>query len=253
MSDALSDPAMTPHMVEPPPAPVADPNAMSLAERLRTQAKPTDEIKPAPRRRGRPPGSKNKSTLEREAREAEARASGRPVLKPPSGGSPRGDKPEQPTETVDQRRRRMAARADYLATKVGDTINDNLMLLLMSMGMPAEMIYKPGYIPKGATSDKYTDAAMMLTLGPQQTNILGHFLAAVENTDTGGKISGAVTDGNGPLIIYGILSAAVMVQWGKNLMDAYRKFEPLLTQYNAMKREAEASAQAYEESKPVGG
>ena len=78
-------------------------------------------------------------------------------------------------------------------------------------------------------------------------NVWGRFIAEMEATEQGGKLTGLATDGKGPLILYGILSLAGAVQWGKNLMDAYSKFEPLLKAYQAQQAASENIRQQHEQ------
>ena len=222
-----------------PPLPDMPPEALapaltegSLADRFKAAPKTEVAANPTqPRKRGRPPGSKNKATLAREAQEGVRKGdavSGSKIVAPP----PKIKKDDGLTS--EQRVQNKLARADELASKVADTINDNLLLLLMSMGAPTELLYKPGMEPKRVKDDgKYTEFAQSLTLSPMQANIIGRFLAELEATDAGGKIGTVASDGKGPLIVYGVLSFAAAIQYGKTLKDAYDKFEPLLTQYRA--------------------
>lgn len=220
---------------------------MSLADRLPANPKvgspktvpELDEFgNVKPKRRGRPPGSKNKTTLEREAA-ARGSGGGARMVTPPGKGA-------KPSEglTLEQRVAHKQARAAELSVKVGEAINDNLMLLLMSMGAPSALIYNPGMEPAQTKAEsKYTPLGQQLVLGPMQMNIVGRFLAELEATDIGGKAGAQLSDGKGPLIIYGVLSLGAMIQWAKGLSDAYKQFEPMLKAYQAQQNVAQQQAQ----------
>ncbi len=223
------------------PAPIPE---ATMAQRL-ASAPPTSDVMSAPKRRGRPAGSKNKSTIARE-NATQINRGARMVIPPGKKAK------EDDGLTADQRREAKLTRADKLATTVSDTINDNLMLLLMSLGMPSELLYMPGKAPKEVKVDeKYTALAKQLTIDPMQAHIIGRFLAEMEATETGGKVGTAISDGKGPLIIYGILSVAAGVQWGKNLMDAYKAFEPMLADFKA--RQNVAEQQKFNAQQTTGG
>lgn len=234
-------PDMTP---APTPEPKAEPVAgSSLADKLAN----APEAKRGP---GRPPGRKNNATLAREAQEGVRKNPPSKMVVPPD----RTKKPKDVPELSPQERHRIKlGRAEELAEKVSETINDNLMLMLMAMGAPTELLYKPGQEPARvkAASSKYTDLGQMLTLSPMQANIAGRFLAELESTEIGGKIGGVATDGKGPLIIYGILTAAGAIQYGKQLMDFYQKMEPMLAAYKAQK--AQQEAQQFNQHQTTGG
>lgn len=215
----------------PPPQPVP-----SLSERL-AAGKSAEQLaadRPPRRGPGRPPGRKNNATLAREAQEGVRKAPAQRMVTPPAKKGDDG-------LTSEQRQAAKLARAEKLAESVAETINDNLLLILMSMGCPSEILYKPGQEPKQvkAETSKYTELAQQLTLSSFQANIIGRFLAELEATETGGKVAGAVADGKGPLIVYGVLSLATAIQYTKGLADAYKKFEPMLKAYQEMRAQQE--------------
>ena len=185
---------------------------------------------PPKRGPGRPPGRKNNATILRESGQPSSTRSSR-IVAPPART------PKEEKQSLEDKQKAHAvkiARAEKLADDVAETINDNMMLLLMAMGVPTELLYKPGMEPTAAKENsKYTPLAQQLALGPMQSQFIGRFLAEMEATETGGKIGASVSEGKGPLILYGILSGAAMIQWGKGLMDAYKNIEPLLKAYQA--------------------
>jgi hypothetical protein len=201
----LDDEALKPHV------------PLSLEQRLRSGKSTAEVMKEGatPKRRGRPPGSKNRSTVVKEAIE-------------------KGKKVDVTDLTPSERARLKAARAEALATKVTDAVNENLLMILMSMGCPPELLYKPGQEPKQVKENsRYTPLAQQLTIGDFQANMVGHFLAELEATETGGKFGSAVADGKGPLIFYGIISGLCAIQYIQTLSKVYQQFEPLLSAYKA--------------------
>lgn len=232
--EATAPTATTPSYLD-PEATKPMPPPVSLADRLaqgKTAADMGEGDKPK-RKPGRPPGSKNRATLARESQEGVNRNSPQKMVVPP----PRQTTKKDDGLTPEQRHEAKLARAEKLTVTVVETINDNLMLGLIAMGAPSSLIYKPGREPKGFKEDTpYTDFAQSLVLSPMQAGFIGRFLAEMEATDTGGKIGSVVTDGKGPMIIYGLLSLAGLIQWGKGLSDTYKQFGPLLEQYKAQQR-----------------
>lgn len=219
----------------------------SLAERM-ASARPVPSIADSgpPKKRGRPPGSKNKATLLRESQDGVRQAGPMKMVAPPPKTKP------DDALTASQKHELMLNRAEELSSKVAETINDNLLLVLMSMGTPVELLYKPGQEPKRVKEDsKYTEFAQSITMSPFQANIIGRFLAEMEATETGGKLGAAAADGKGPLIVYGVLSAASMIQYGKSLADAYKKIEPLLSAYRAS--QAVQEQQQFNQQQTTGG
>lgn len=199
-----------------------------------------------PRRgRGRPPGSKNKSTLERERIAASLPPPRQPNV-PPSETPKR----EPPTaEEILAKKRARESRANDISAKIQEDLNDGIMMLLVSMGVPAELLYKEGYVPEHQVkASKFTPLASNVVVGPLQANVYGKFLAALEDTETGRKVTGNTSTGNGPLIVYGLLSIAASVQYVQGLSQFTKNISPILEAYKAAqlteqtKRAAEEAA-----------
>lgn len=202
--------------------------ASSILDRMMEEAKAKGFTADAPKRpRGRPRGSPNRSKL----------------VTPPgtttttSGTQPSGAREPDPAQV----RAAKAARAEELAAKVGDTINDNIMLILSSMGVPSHLLYQPGKEPQQqAANNKYTQMGNMVAISPMQANLYGKFLAEAEATDLGKKLTGTAGPSNGPLVIYGLLSLAATVQYVKSLQQFSQRLKPLLDAYaEQMRQQAE--------------
>lgn len=202
-----------------------------------------DRLKTAPKRKpGRPPGAKNRATLAKEAA-AVGGSEGARIMSGPSRGP---SKPKEPQLDPKQKHDLKIARAEKLSDDVASTINDNLLMILMAMGCPAELLYTDGNIPKKVLENsKYTPLAQQIMIGETQSNIIGRFLAEMETTDGGGKVSAAINDGKGPLVLYGVLSLAVGAQYVSGLMTAYKNMEPLLKAYAEQQKAARNIASSH--------
>lgn len=217
-------------------------NLMQAArETNAAQAATTPTTTPTGRRRGRATGSRNASTTTR-------------VNPPPSGTRGQGNpnvppKPLDPNALTPQEKRELIeARASELQEKIADGINETIMLALTSFGLPSELLYKPGQAPQQIQeSQKYTDLAKELIVSPNQARYWGRFLAELENTEQGKKVSAATGGGNGPLLIFGALSLLTGVQYIQNASNAFKNLKPYMDQYKAMQAIAEANARQMRE------
>lgn len=227
----------------------------TLADRLRagppTNVTMREEVagaKATPKPRGRPPGSRNKAKDPSTPTQPRRRGVGgdRPII---------DVKVTEPDDglTTEERHAAKLAKAEKYAVMVSETVNDNLLMILMSMGCPANFLYTEGNAPKQVVENqKYTDLAKQLTMDPKVSEFVGRFLAEMETTGIGGSVAGAVQDGKAPLIIYGILSLAGIVQWGRGLADAYKTIGPMLEQYKAYQA-AQAAQRNQENIQQTGG
>lgn len=166
------------------------------------------------------------------------------------------DEPPQDTRTAKEKADAIKARADDLTSQVADTINDNLMLLLTSLGVPPALLYKPGEEPKVAQqSNKYTPLGNQIAMSAHQADVIGHFLAHLETTDQGQKITGIAGQGKLPLIMYGLLSVGAVVQYTSGLAKMYQTMAPYLEQYKAQQLTQQVNQQRNEaeEPDPTGG
>ncbi len=203
---------------------------VDLMSRMLAEAKIAPPSEPSgPRRRGRPVGSRNKATIEAEQSALGKAPSGSRIVSPPG----RPPKPDDEL-TAEQKRELKARRAEDLSEKIASGVNDNLMLMLTSMGVPPSLLYKPGREPKKVEeSSKYTEFAGNVCLSPMQANIFGKFLAEAEGTDLGKKVSGSTGGGNGALFLYGVLSLGAAVQYVQGLQKFYSQMKPMLDAYQA--------------------
>ena len=215
---------------------------VDLMSRMMAEAKIAAPAEQAgPKRRGRPPGSRNRSTIEAEQAVLGRPPSGSRMVSPPS----RSDKTKPDDElTAEQKRELKLKRAADLSDQISSTVNDNLMLMLTSMGVPSQLLYKPGREPKRVTEDsKYTELAGNICLSPMQAGIFGRFAAEFEATEYGKKVSSTTSTGNGALYLYGLLALGAGVQYVQGLQKFYSQMKPLLEAYQANIRQQQASQQ----------
>lgn len=232
--------AEVPPFVDPPlddEAMMSAPPSGSLAERLakgKSAAQVVSETKTTGARRGRPPGSRNK-----------------PRVPPTNRTLPRNESSDL---TQDQKHEHKLGRAEVLTTQVSSAINDNIASLLLMAGVPPEMVYKEGHIPKEVIeNEKYQPIVASLMMPNQTAKSIGRFLAEMETTDVGGKFGSAVTDGKAPLIVYGLFSALGILQWGKQSMDTINKLKPLMDAYQAQQNVRAQQEQTREHANQTGG
>lgn len=190
------------------------------------------------------------------------RSPGRPkgsVKKPPAGrgatiDTTASEKKDDDTPGMDPAEKKALkdARAAQLAQATLDAINDNFFMILMSMGVPDQLLYQPGQAPVQvkAESNKYTALGATMAVNPAMAKNIGHFLAELEQTDIGQKVTGATGGGNGPIIVYGLLSLFSTVQYVQGLSRTYKELAPLLQAYRAQQMQDEAKKQRSEAPKP---
>ena len=189
-----------------------------------------------PRRgRGRPRGSKNRTTLEREQQTGIPRDTPSRIVAPPSR---RGTGPEnkEPEISPEERKRIKDARAGQIEKEIVGELNDNIMLLLVGLGIPGELLYKPGHIPQAVTEvSKFTQWAGNVVIGPQQARAYAHLWAEIEQTETGKKYTGKAGGGKGLLGWYALLSLGSTVQYVQGLNNFIKELKPAMEYYESMK------------------
>jgi hypothetical protein len=211
-----------------------------LQERLR-QA-PSPSIGTAKRPPGRPPGSKNKPKDTDPVKPNGARIS------VPRGAAARVDIPKDEA-TIAQKAAAKAARADELAGKISENLNELILDAFMAMGMPTEFIYKPGRAPASApVNSPYTDLGAKLTINPMTAKAWGRFAAELESTELGGKLVGT---GQGsstlPLILSGLFALGSGAQYFKGVAEVLQNMQRI------MQAKAQMDAQQSEQSGETNG
>lgn len=183
------------------------------------------------RRRGRPPGSKNKPKMDRE-----------------TGQLSGGPRPRQEATTAQQaqqvRERRIRdkkRRASELEDKILKDANEAIMSILMGAGVPGEILYQQGHIPEQKVSGShYTPIGNKIAIQRFEARVLALTLAEMEGSDIGGKISSKIAE-DSPirLAFLGIASVLVVSQHVKGVLEMRKQFEPYLKAYQEAKRAQE--------------
>lgn len=187
----------------------------------------------APRRRGRPPGSKNRSTIARE-QQTGVRSGPQRLVTPPirTPLTPSEEEAKRVEEAA--RRIHKAERVEELTAKIGEAVNENIALLLTSAGVPARFIYTPGNEPAQTQTDsKYTPLAHKVLFTAHQTRNYAKFIAELEETDLGKKATGVTGNSNTSLLIYGLLSLGSTIQYLQGVSEFNKTLRPMLEQYKA--------------------
>lgn len=195
----------------------------------------TTEAKP----RGRPKGSKNKSTLEREASQVSSPRDTRTATQRMYGSRQSATNDKKDDLTPAQRAAAKHDRVEEIADKISEGFNSNVAMILASMGVPSEAIYKPGREPKRvADSSPYTEFVGQVLISPGQAEIWAKFLTELEQTDLAKKFAGTGEgNSNVAMILYGVLSIAAGFQYIQGLNNFYKQMKPFLDQMQAMKQE----------------
>lgn len=197
----------------------------SLAARLNAAkveaGNKTAEMK-VPGRRGRPPGSTNK---------------------------PKEGKPTPTVAELAKIKREKQQRADELTKKIVNDANDALMSLLISQGLPASALYMPGQVPVAdKANERFTPTGNRLAVKPIQAKAVANFIAEMEYSERGQKMTAAVEGGVIVQLITGGMAVAAVVTYGISLRKFANEFGPTLAAYNQHKKAqaAQASVQQQE-------
>lgn len=209
---------MTPDVTQGTSPAITDPTFLS-PEALRPAS--TDDVlsalanvstagpKPRVSRRGRPPGSKNRTPAERAAATNPALA-----------------------EQQDEEKKRAAkrARAEELEKQIYGELNDQLMTLLIGMfNIPMDFLYLPGKGPVIQKKDeRFTELGNMLAIPPTLAKSIGKLASELENTEAGSKVAGVAQNSNVGLIVAGGMTIFGTVQYARKISDTFEKLQPVL-------------------------
>jgi|SRR6185312_7080406 len=185
------------------------------------------------RGRGRPPGRKNNATLAREAAERTTGEGARVVVPNirRTGQNPQDDK-EQPDPA--EVRAKKEARANEWTERISEEFNDNILLALISMGVPPSLLYKKGHEPSFVTENgKYTPLGAKIVLNPQQIKHYAKFITELEGTSIGTKFMSSSGSGKAGLYLEGLLSLGATVQYLQGVKEAWASLGPMLQVYRA--------------------
>lgn len=177
---------------------------------------PVNEIQERQKRRRR-------TKAEMEAERNEGRIVPPKAASQPRSNSDKDDKKEKRSKEEKKK------RADDLTKKITEEFNESVLEILMTIGMPAEMLYKEGHIPAHAPSNSiYTPIGDKLTIGKDQAYYMSRFFTELEDTNIGKKFSGvAGGDSKLPMIFYGAMAGVSMLQWAKGLQEVMTEIKKL--------------------------
>jgi len=183
----------------------------------------------APGRRGRPPGSKNRPKMD---------DTGQVTYIGPSG-----DKPStKVADAIEKKVRAKQLLAKKRATQVQKELNEGILMLLVSVGVPPELLYKVPPETIDETSN-YQPLAKRLVFSKVEANILGRAAAEIESSQWGAGISSKlVGDSPLPMIISSVLGVAVLVSHVKGVLEVRDQLAPFLEAYKESKKQAKKQA-----------
>ena len=195
-----------------------------------TKATDTDLLKALgsmPKRRGRPPGSKNKPRMDSETGQL--------------SGGPRRPQTATPTETVkkalEARLKEKKKRTDELEARILNEGNQALMQVFTSVGVPASMLYiKP---PEAKTlTPNFTVLANRLAIQPTTAKVLAMTLAEWEGSTVGAKASAIILkDSPLRLAVLSIASILMIGQQVRTVMEVRKQFEPFIAAHKKDQKE----------------
>lgn len=205
------------------------------------------QLNAAPKRRGRPPGSRNRAKPDYGTIGAGGPQTlvtpGRATRTPP--GTPPGDPPKPDPAKVAEAKR---AKAEAYTKRILEETNDYIMLTIISLGLPQDLIYQPGKAPAEVqVSNKYTEFGNQIAIKPSQARALAAFAAEAEFLPQGQKVATSVGSGYGPLVIKGFFALGAGMQYVRGLGTIRKQLEPLLKM-----REAHLNNQAQRDANPNG-
>jgi hypothetical protein len=162
-------------------------------------------IDPGPRRRGRPPGSKNRSTATPEAdaeRAAEAKLKKRKELE------------------------------DKYQKQILEEFNDQIMGLLNSQGVPLHMLYREGKAPIRDNQEVYAEIGARVAVSPPMAKAIAGFAADLQMNTKPGNAVGKYVQGTESnlltLIVRGSFALALTGSYLKGVMHTYEELKPMM-------------------------
>jgi len=185
------------------------------------ESQPAKPAAPTTRRRGRPPGSKNKTPLQKAAE-----------LNPDLAAQVESE----------AKREAKKKRAAEIESAIYTELNDQLMTILIgALNIPSDFLYLPGKEPVVTQKDtRFTELGNRLAIPPNLAKSIGRLASELEQTDIGSKVGGMAQNNNVGLIVASGMTIFGLVQYAKQLSDTMEKVKPLL---DARKRYLEVEAE----------
>jgi hypothetical protein len=157
------------------------------------------------RPRGRPIGSRNRPKEETE--------------------TPR---PKQQTE-VDKNREAKARkeRIENMAQGIADGLNEQIMLFLMSQGVPSAVLYQNNMAPVKKESI-YTSIGERVIVQPLQANAVASFLVTLDENTVSSDALEKLSSGTAGLVIKGCFAVGTVAIYVRGLAKAWEQMQPML-------------------------
>lgn len=209
---------------------------ISAADFLRNLQTPPRQIPPssaAPKRRGRPPGSKNKPKIDP--------ATGEVIIPSSiSGGSTSSSGDQGDAKRRAEAERRLAQkkkRAKELESKILIDLNELILELLMDAGVPANALYVNP--PEQLKEDSnYTALGGAIAFNRREAKVFSLTLSELEGSSIGGKASKVIQqDSPLRLLALGGLSLLMMGTHLKSIMEIQKQFAPFIEAQRRMKQQ----------------
>lgn len=158
------------------------------------------------RGRGRPIGSRNRVKSEDET--------------PP--------KAKVQTE-VDKNREAKARkeRIDNMAQGIADGLNEQIMLFLMSQGVPSSVLYQNNMAPVKKESI-YTNIGERVIVQPLQANAVASFLVTLDENTVSSDALEKLSTGTAGLVIKGCFAVGTVAVYVRGLAKAWEQMQPML-------------------------
>lgn len=189
-----------------------------------------------PKRRGRPPGSKNKPKMDADT----GQLSGGP--RPRQTATPTADAKVD----IERRIREKKKRTDELEAKIIHDGNQALMQLFVTLGVPPKLLYNRPPEAKTLTPN-FTPLANQIAIQPTTAKILAMTLAEWEGSSMGAKVATTMMqDSPLRLAVLSIGSVLMIGQQVKTVMAVQKQFEPFLKAYKKKQAEEAEKAKAGE-------
>lgn len=163
----------------------------------------------ATRRRGRPPGSRNKTAAQKLAE----------------------INPEAAQAAEDEAKRAAKKkRVEEIEGTIYGELNDQLMsILVTAFNIPPDFIYKDGAVPIQAKKDtRFTDFGNRLAIPPNLAHSIGKLAAELEGTGVGKSVTGITQNSNAGLVVAAGMTIFGVIQYANTLKDTFEKVRPLI-------------------------
>ena len=201
-------------------APATESGVLSLKDRLRQASSATDSVRQELLGTGKPRRSR--------------------TPKAPTDGAK--DKP-----TVDElhaERAKKKKRANEIAGDITNDLNDVIMQLAMSQGVPPAFLYNKGHVPANVdTSGKYTELGSRLAIDSFTASMVGAFVVEFEGSDIGAQLVAKTTGGPVGLVIKGLVAGACVVGYLRTMQQTVAQIKPLAEAYKQyQKQQADQAA-----------